>query len=71
MEGSQSLDSFLKYNSIAAWITNPTTKQLEAIFCDVVRGSKHGGDRPGLFHDVVFNSQYPNTAVAISTDGKV
>lgn len=57
--------------TIAAWEFNKDTKKFQSTFCDVVRGSKHGADRPGLLYAVALNPWKPTSLTAISADGKV
>eukprot|EP01027_Heterolobosea_sp_BB2_P009361 GEZU01013804.1.p1 GENE.GEZU01013804.1~~GEZU01013804.1.p1 ORF type:complete len:1192 (+),score=267.06 GEZU01013804.1:155-3730(+) len=57
--------------SVAAWRLNKKINAFEPTFCDVVRGSKHGGSRPGLLFTLCYSPVEENRFCAISNDGKI
>ena len=46
-------------------------EKFESTICDVVRGSKHGADRPGLLYGLSISPQDHSKVAAVSADGKV
>ncbi|KAL0480900.1 WD repeat-containing protein [Acrasis kona] len=56
--------------TLAAWVYNSNLFKYEPTFCDAVRGSKHGADRPGLLYATCFSPDGKRTA-AVSSDGKL
>jgi WD40 repeat protein len=57
--------------TVAVWEYNATTKHFESTLCDIVRGSKHGADRPGLLYGLAFSPIDRNKLCAVSADGKL
>jgi len=65
------LYSLQEDGTVAAWDYNLEKNQYEAITCDVVRGSKHGADRPGLLYGLAISPVDHKKICAVSADGKM
>lgn len=70
-ESPSSLFTLQEDGTVAAWEYNETKGTYEAAICDIVRGSKHGADRPGLLYGLSFSPLDPNKLAAVSADGKL